>query len=282
MSNPNEHTGWASQDGPGEAALDVKDPIAEHDPNTGTRWGDPVDRSKPRPRVPREIDRYLIEPVWTCPECKFEALSDEKRKLHLTPGEDGMTPCARDKARFKPVKDCTTCGGTGRGAGQCPSCSGSGEGKSEVKCRGCSGKGVLREGGATCNVCNGSGSRSYCIECSGSGEIAHCGTCRGSGKVAAEAPAPAAPAAPAAAIDTDALAAKITQGISQTLNEGFAMLAGVLSGKAPKAKKKEKAPRGSSARVHRGAPARGSEPVRPVGQSDGPVENPSSESPKAE
>jgi hypothetical protein len=282
VSNPNEHTGWAAQEGPGEASLDLKDPISENDPNVGTRWGDPVDRSKPRVRVAREIDKYIDRPVETCKECGFESLTENGMKTHKTPGADGMSPCARDKARFKPVKDCKTCGGTGRGAGQCPSCSGSGDGKFEAKCRGCNGKGVLRAGSdEPCNVkgCNG-GTRQYCAECSGSGEITHCGACRGSGKVAIDSEVPPQAAAP---VDTDALAAKITEGISKTLNDGFAMLAGVLQGKAPKVtKRKEKAPRGSSARVRRGAPTGGSESVPDVGQPDAAVENPSSESPKAE
>ncbi len=282
MSNPNESTAWGAQDGPGEAVLDFKDPIAEHDPNVGTRWGDPVDRSKPRPRIARDIDKFLDQPVWKCPDCGTETLTENGKVAHLTAGQDGMTPCQRDKVRFKPVKDCATCGGTGRGSGQCPSCSGSGEGKSAVKCRGCNGKGVVREGGVACHMCDGSGTRSYCAECSGSGEINHCAACRGSGKIAVEAPA-TAPAAPV--VDHDALAQKIADPIVKTMNEGFAMLAQVLAGKAPKApktKKKAKVSRGSSAGVRGGAPAGRSESVPALERADAAVADPPSEPAKAE
>ncbi len=283
MSNPNEQTVWSAQDGPSEAMLDLKDPIAEHDPNVGTRWAEPVDRSKPRARVPREIDKYLDRPIWTCPDCGFESLTEAGKAAHVRPGQDGMSPCLRDKARFKPVKDCQKCGGTGRGAGQCPSCSGSGNGSFTAKCRGCSGKGKLREGSdESCNICDGSGSRTYCADCSGSGEVTHCSKCGGSGKVPAEDVAQAAPAAPV--VDEDALANKIAAPIIQSMNEGFAMLAGVLSGKTPKVKKTKKAKvaRGSSAGVRRGATSGRPESVPALERTDAAVADPPSEPEKAE
>lgn len=284
MSNPNEQTGWAAQDGPGEAVLDFKDPIAENDPNVGTRWGDPVDRSKPRPRVARDIDKFLDQPIWKCPDCGTETLTENGKLAHLTAGQDGMTPCLREKARFKPVKDCQTCGGTGRGAGQCPSCSGSGDGKFTAKCRGCNGKGVLRDSSKEpCNICGGSGQRTYCADCSGSGEINHCSVCKGSGKVPTEQSAPLPPST-AQAIDEDTLAQKIAEPIVKTMNEGFAMLAAVLSEKAPKVKKTKKAKvsRGSSAGVRGGAPAGGSKSVPALERADAPVADPPSEPEKAE
>lgn len=277
MTSPNEQTSWGGS--PSEAALDLKDPIAEHDPNVGTRWAEPVDESKPRVRVPREIDKFIDQPVWKCPECKFESLTENGKTAHLRPGQDGMTPCERDKKRFMPVKDCVKCGGTGRGSGPCPSCSGSGKGTSLVKCRGCSGKGLVRETSTEkCSVCGGEGTRSYCAGCSGSGEINHCAPCNGSGKISVEAPAQAA------ALDTDALAAKITEGLSKTLNQGFASVIAALTGDAPKAapKKKEKPARGSSARVRRGAAAGGSKPLPPLGPPHGAVEDPPAEPSQAE
>jgi len=282
MTSPNEGTGWASQEGPAEAALDLKDPIAEHDPNVGTRWGDPVDRSAPRKRVPRDIDKFLDTPVWQCPDCKFESLTEHGKTAHKRVGQDGMTPCERDKKRFMPVKDCQKCGGTGRGAGQCPSCIGKGTGNFTAKCRGCNGKGVLRAGSTEpCNICDGSGARTYCAECSGSGEINYCGQCSGSGKIALEAVAPAAQSA--ASLDEDALAKKIAEPIIKSINEGFAMLAGALAGKASKvSKKKERVARGSSARVRGVAPARRSESLPVLERADDAVANPSSEPEKAE
>jgi hypothetical protein len=272
MGSPNEHTDWAASAGPSEAKLDLKEPISEHDPNIGTRWGDPVDRSKPRVRVPREIDRYLDEPLWTCSDCGFQTLTETGKNAHLRQGGDGMTPCQREKARFKPVKNCAKCGGTGRGAGQCPSCSGKGEGSYSAKCRGCNGKGVLRDGDVeACTVCDGSGSRTYCADCSGSGEITHCGACGGSGKVQVE-DGQAAPES----VDPDALAKKISEPIIQSMKEGFLMIAEALAGgrgKAEKkaAKKKAKAARGGSESVSRGTAARGSEPVPAVEHPDKPM-----------
>jgi len=270
MSNPNEGTDWAAQAGPGEAKLDLKDPIAEHDPNVGTRWADPVDESKPRPRVPREIDKFLDQPTWTCLDCGFSTLTENGKAAHLREGRDGMTPCQREKLNFKPVKNCAKCGGTGRGAGQCPSCSGSGEGSASAKCRGCSGKGVPREGAEeSCSVCGGSGTRTYCAECAGSGEIAHCGECGGTGKVqmAESGGANATPAPAAPALDQDALANKIAAPIIESMNQGFAMLAQALAGRAPKPEKKTKK-KGKAKGTHAspssvpGSPeAGGSEPV---------------------
>lgn len=262
MGHANEHTDWAAQDGPGEAKLTFKERQAEHDPNIGTEWAPPVDDSKPRIRVPREIDKYLNEPTWTCQDCGESTMTETGKAAHLAVGGDGMTPCQRAKANFRPLKNCATCGGTGRGSGQCSSCKGSGEGDFVAKCRGCNGRGVLREGSdEKCNVCQGGGSRSYCAACSGSGEVTHCAGCNGTGKIQAD-------AAEAQAVDEDALAQKIAAPIIASMTEGFEMLARALSGKPMKAKKKAKAARGGTKSVSRVAPARGSEPVSRVEQPD--------------
>lgn len=276
MSNANEHTEWAASAGPGEAKLDLKEPIAEHDPNVGTQWAPPVDRSKPRPRVPRDIDKYLDQPTWTCPDCGLQTMTETGKAAHLRAGQDGMTLCQRDKARFRPVKNCSKCGGTGRGAGQCPSCKGSGDGEFTAKCRGCNGKGVLRDGSSEpCTVCDGSGTRTYCADCSGSGEISHCSACRGSGKVQADEAQEASQA-----MDSDALAKKIAEPIIASMKEGFLMLADVLNGNAGAAKpsksakvekvrkKKARGSRGTSEGIPGGAPAGGSEPVPGLERSD--------------
>jgi len=269
MGNPNEHTDWEAQAGPGEARLSFKEPQGDHDPNVGTQWEPPVDESKPRVRVPRDIDKFIDRPTWTCPDCGHSTLTENGKAAHLAMGGDGMTPCQRDKARFKPVKNCNKCGGTGRGAGQCPSCKGSGEGEHEAKCRGCNGRGVLREGSTEqCNVCQGSGKRSYCAPCNGSGEVTHCAGCNGTGKIQGD----EAEAAPANPIDQDAMAEKISGPIIKTMNEGFLMLAEILSGKKIKVpKKKAKAARGGTKGVSRVASTRGSEPVSGVEQPDQPV-----------
>ena len=274
MGNPNEHTDWEAQAGPGEAKLSFKEAQAEHDPNTGTDWAPPVDRSKPRVRVPRDIDKYMDEPTWTCLDCGHGTLTESGKAAHLKVGGDGMTPCQRSKATFKPVKNCNKCGGTGRGSGQCPSCKGSGEGEQSVKCRGCNGKGVLREGSDDpCNVCQGAGTRLYCAPCNGSGEVTHCAGCNGTGKVQGE-----DEAVPSGAIAQDAMAEKISGPIIKTMNEGFLMLAEILSGKKIKVpKKKAKAARGGTKGVSRLASAGGSEPVSGLEPSDKPVGDPSAE-----
>lgn len=266
MSHPNQGTAWSAQDGQAEAALDLKEPIAEHDPNVGTRWADPVDDTKPRPRVKRDIDKFIDQPVWKCPDCGFETLTENGKVAHSTVGGDGKTRCQRERSSYKDMKDCSKCKGTGRGVGVCLSCDGSGEGTFEAKCRGCNGKGKLREsdeGG--CNICGGSGTRTYCKDCAGSGEVAHCSVCSGSGKVDATA---------SPVVDEDALARKISEPIITTMKEGFEMLAAALSGTLPKPKGRKA--KNATSRVVRGTAASGgSKPVPAVEHADPAVDDPS-------
>lgn len=119
-----------------------------------------------------------------------------------------------------------------------------------------------------------------CRACEGEGysgpKNMPCGACSGLGFVPKK-DQPAA--APQQTIDVDALAAKITAGLSKTLNDGFAQVAMILKGEEPKKPKKQKGKSDDGRpRVGRGgAPASRPAPGPVLGQPEQPVADPPSE-----
>jgi hypothetical protein len=119
-----------------------------------------------------------------------------------------------------------------------------------------------------------------CRVCEGEGHAGPkgmpCAACSGLGFV----PKKDQPAQPAPqAIDVDLLAAKITAGLSKTLNDGFAQVAMILKGEEPKKPKKQKGKSDDGrSRVGRGgAPASRPAPGPVLGQPEQPVADPPAE-----
>lgn len=130
-----------------------------------------------------------------------------------------------------------------------------------------------------CAACEGKGEKVVKDPATNRTKMLPCSNCSGMGYLQKT----GAPKTAAPALDVDALAAKITAGLAQTLNAGFASVVEMLKGSAkpepekPKKQKKGKSDDGRPRERRGGAQAAGPAPGPVLGQGEQPVADPPTE-----